>query len=249
MRIYLILMLFLVGCAHGPVEDEKFTIKTYLQSTPSSTIIVVHGSGGVTSHEESWAQTLKSQGYNSVILDSYSMRGISSHPGVVRRDFTADDRAREIVKLANWVSLQSWHKGKIGLIGFSQGGSAVLAVASESRMMIMHKIQPSDIKKIDFAVLYYPGCQIVPPDRDPLFPIQLHLAGSDDLAQPWRCYLGTSNLKNYEVSSYENARHTFDWRRGDVFIDGRHFSFNKEANAISREQTQKFMHKWSSLKN
>lgn len=244
-KLLLLISVVLCGCAHGPVEDEKFTIRTFLQPAPSSTIIVVHGSGGVTAHEEAWAQTLKSQGYNSVLLDSYSMRGISSHPGIVRRDFTTDDRAREIVKLANWISLQPWHKGKIGLLGFSQGGSAVLAVASESRMMIMHKIQPSEIKKIDFAVLYYPGCQIVPPDRDPLFPIQLHLAEKDDLAQPWRCYIGTSNLKNYEVSSYENARHTFDWHRSDVFINGRHFSFDSNANKLSREKTQEFMRRQS----
>lgn len=239
-------LLFLNGCAQGPVQDEKFTIKTQLQSKPASTIIIVHGSGGVTTHEEAWALKIKSQGYNTIILDSYSMRGISSHPGKVRNDFGADDRAREIIKLAKWISLQSWHKGKIGLIGFSQGGSAILALSSKSRMEIMQKISLDEIKKIDFAILYYPGCTIAPPDREPVFPIQIHFGEQDDLAQPWRCYPNSLIHKNYEIFFYENARHTFDWERSDIHINGHHFSHSRSASDASRARTNEFIKKWVS---
>lgn len=74
-----IFIIMLVGCGTAPISDEKFMISTYLQATPKDTIIVVHGSGGVTKHEISWAMQLKEMGLNAVILDSYTRRGIGSH--------------------------------------------------------------------------------------------------------------------------------------------------------------------------
>ncbi len=244
--IYFAITFFLVGCVSGPVESEKFLIKQHIQTNPSHTIIVVHGSGGVTAHEEAWALQLKSEGLNSIIIDSYTKRGISSHPGKIINDFGADDRAREIIKLAKWIKTQPWHKGKIGLIGFSQGGSAILALSSKTRMEIMNKISDIEIKNINFAILYYPGCMIAPPDREPLFPIQIHFAEQDDLAQPWRCYPNSLTHENYELFFYKNARHTFDWSRSDVFINGRHFSYHHHSNIESRERVKEFI--WKNLK-
>jgi dienelactone hydrolase len=235
------LSLMLASCATNPVETEKFTIKTYLQEKPTHTILVIHGSGGVTTHEESWAKTLKESGLNVLILDSYSARGIRSHMGRVLTEFGADDRAREIIKLSEWTKQQPWHKGKIGLLGFSQGGSAILASASPLRMQVMNKISTEEIKSVDFAITYYPGCSIVNPDLKPVFPIQIHLAELDDLAQPWRCYPNTLTDKNYELHFYKDARHTFDWMRSDVRIDGRHFAYHKEADKLSRQRVSDYI--------
>jgi dienelactone hydrolase len=240
-KFIVIVVFLLIGCASGPVDDEKFLIRTHIQNYPANTIVVIHGSGGVTAHEEAWALQLKNEGYNTVIIDSYTKRGISSHPGKIIDNFGADDRAREIVKLAKWVKTQQWHKGKIGLIGFSQGGSAILALSSKLRMEIMNKVSEDDIKIVDFAVLYYPGCTIAPPDKEPLFPMQIHFAQQDDLAQPWRCYPNTLTHKNFELFFYENARHTFDWARSDVFINGRHFSYHHQSNMESRERVKTFI--------
>ena len=239
----LIIPAILVGCGTGLLEDEKFIISTHLQSTPKDTVIVVHGSGGVTKHEISWAMELKTLGLNAVILDSYTRRGIASHTGKVRNDFGVDDRAREIIKLAEWISAQPWHKGKIGVIGFSQGGSTILAASSPERMKILNNIPIERLMRINFAIAYYPGCMLAPAAAEPAFPIQIHFAEDDDLAQPWRCYPKSLTNENYDLKFYKNARHTFDWARQDVYINGNHFSYNQEANKASRESVRIFIEK------
>jgi dienelactone hydrolase len=237
----LALSLTLISCAQKPIESEKFTIRNYLQDKPTHTIVIAHGSGGVSTHEETWASQIKKTGLNVVILDSYTSRGIQSHTAEVLSHFTVDDRARELIKLAEWIKQQPWHKGKVGLLGFSQGGSAVLASASALRMQAMNKMPVEKLQKIDFAITYYPGCAIVNPDPTPAFPIQMHLAEQDDLAQPWRCYPHTLTDKKYELHFYKDARHGFDWQRADVKINGRHFSYNREADFLSRQRVAAFI--------
>lgn len=237
------MFMILSGCGTGPIADEKFLISTYLQPLPKDTIIVVHGSGGVTKHEISWAMELKALGLNAIILDSYTRRGIGSHTGKVRNDFGVDDRAREIVKLSEWIATQPWHKGKIGLIGFSQGGSTILAASSPERMKILNNMTIERLKHIHFAIAYYPGCMLAPPAPDPVFPIQIHFAEDDDLAQPWRCYPKTLTNQKYDLNFHKNARHTFDWARPDVYINGNHFSYNRDADKASRESVREFIKK------
>lgn len=237
------------ACAEKPIESEKFTIKKYLQKEPTNTIIIAHGSGGVTTNEENWAISLEKTGINVLILDSYSARGIPAHTAGVLSHFTVDDRAREAIKLTEWVKEQPWHKGKVGLLGFSQGGSVVLAAASGLRMSAMNNLSIDRIKSIDFAITYYPGCAIVSPDPAPVFPIQMHLAELDDLAQPWRCYPNTLTDQMYELHFYKDARHTFDWQRGDVKLNGRHFAYNKEADELSRKRLAAYIEKQTASKD
>lgn len=91
-------------------------------------MLLAHGSDGVSGHHRRWAINVRDWGYNAVIIDHYTLRGIKRHTGVFLTGVMGHDRALDMIGVASWVKSQSWHQGKIAVIGFSQGGGGVLAL-------------------------------------------------------------------------------------------------------------------------
>jgi len=220
-----------------PISVTEF--KAYKDRT-APTVLISHGSDGVQRHHMQWAREVQSWGFNAVIVDHYSLRGISMHVGVVLPNMRGEHRARDLVEAARWVKSQTWHSGKISVIGFSQGGSGVLSLVN-SKDWEYHKILSKDEEMpITSAVAFYPGCSISFPPITPSMPVQIHLAGEDTLAFTSYCVPLTD--KNYVVHRYDNATHAFDVYLGSYQPSFRH-RYDASITAKATKHTKDFLYK------
>lgn len=212
---------------------------------PKPTVIVGHGSAGVTPIEYEQARHVQGWGYNAVIVDHYTARGIKRHTGMRIAGGLPDDRAADMVAVAKWVTQQPWHKGKIAIIGISQGGAGVWALANERNMRSHSAIQVTDedLKLIAVGVAMYPACapDLASPPRAPIFPVQLHIGEADDLALPRWCE--TFGNPKYEKHIYAGATHSFNY--AGVVPNNTRFThrYDYEADKLSQSRIKIYLDK------
>jgi dienelactone hydrolase len=200
------LLALLVGCATPvdtvfksrsgaslPVQVELFLSTS---NQPKPTVVIAHGSGGVKPSQRVWASLAQSWGYNAVVIDHYTLRGIGDHTGRIAPGAAAYDRAQDMNAVANWIKQQPWHQGKLAVVGFSQGGAGVFSLISSNTPYAA-------------AIAFYPACAINAPPGSPQIPTQVHLAESDNLAYIGYC-TPALNRSQYEYYIYKNATHVFD---------------------------------------
>ena len=209
------------------------------------TVIVGHGSAGVTPIERQQAFNLVGWGYNAIVVDHYTARGIKTHTGMAIKGGLPDDRAADMIAVAKWIKQQPWHKGKIAIIGVSQGGAGVWALANERNMRSHSAIQVTDddLKLISVGVAMYPACHysLASPPRDPFFPVQLHIGGADDLAQPQWCE--TFGNPKYEKHIYDGATHSFNY--AGVIPNNTKFThrYDRQADELSQSRIRSYLDK------
>jgi len=200
------LLVLLVGCATPvdtpfksnsgsslPVQVELFLADSM---QPRPTVVIAHGSGGVKPSQRVWASLAKSWGYNAVVIDHYTLRGIGDHTGSIVHGAGPYDRAQDMNAVANWIKQQSWHQGKLAVVGFSQGGAGVFSLISSNTPYAA-------------AITFYPACAINAPPSSPKVPTQVHLAENDNLSYIRYCTPTLTNAR-YESYIYKNATHVFD---------------------------------------
>jgi len=210
---------------------------------PKPTVLVGHGSGGVSPSELNQAFAVFNWGYNAVVVDHYTARGIKVHTGVPVNGGLPNDRAADMIAVAKWVKQQPWHTGKIAIIGFSQGGAGIWALANEKNMRshLAIEIAEEDLRLISAGVAMYPACHatFASPPIDPLFPVQLHLAGSDDLALPHWCE--TFGNSKYDKHIYPGATHVFDF--AGVIPNNTRFThrYDREATELSQSRIKSYL--------
>lgn len=179
--------------------NNEVAVKIEKLSEPAPTVILVHGGAGVraSNNMNVWAYIVKGWGYNVVTVDLFSKRGFYE---LAQQGWKLSfrTRANDVIEVAKYISAQPWHKGGIGVIGFSQGGSTVFTIGHDRSQIV-----------ISAGVAFYPGCSYESPPFTPSMPTQIHFAMKDDLANPYLCG-GNFSLKKYNVQRYKNASHTFD---------------------------------------
>ena len=233
----------------GQLSTELLLVKA--DSAP--TVILSHGGGGRWEHQTRWGRTLNENGFNVVIVDHFTAKGVAAHVGKVNPKTLPAERVKDLVAVATWVSQQSWNRGKVGVIGFSQGGSGVNLLANTREVKRISGIDPSDLSVFGAVVSYYPGCGIAggtPPDL-PYLPAMVHLAMNDGLADPFWCTSGYRKNENLTIYKYDGAPHSFDvevpgWRKTGVipavnriWVAERH----EPSNKLSRERTLAFFNR------
>ena len=176
---------------------------------PFAAIVVLPGCDGVGKHYREWAARLQSWGYVAMLVDSFRPRGVTTvcnhgmlvPPLVQAQDaFAAADYLRDLPYVDG---------DRLGVIGFSHGGWAVLKAVLESTTQQDHSTPFAG------AAAFYPGC--VKPDS-PLVSDTLILIGeSDDWTPAAACRRwydevekGTHTVK---IKVYPNALHGFDSAR------------------------------------
>ena len=125
---------------------------------PFPAIVAMHGcaglwtgSGQVSAREADWSQRLVEAGYAVLLPDSFRPRGLGALCNDRDRSLTPRERALDALGAADWLSSQSFvAKGRIGLLGWSNGGSTVLHVAGSPEARAFHAI-----------VAFYPGCRLI----------------------------------------------------------------------------------------
>lgn len=163
----LVLLLLLAGCA-GNVEivpepgdaAPKIPIALYRPggAGPFPAIVLLHHCGGIHGVTVDWRKRLVSWGYVVAVPDSFATRGFPS--GVCRDGTKVTGATRALDAYAALHLLEGLPEvipGRIGVIGHSHGGVAVLATVSES-VSAGARARAQAQGGFRAAIAYYPWC-------------------------------------------------------------------------------------------
>lgn len=191
---------------------------------PAPAVVFLHGCGGlisglshqIMSREMDWARHLNDRGYNVLMVDSFTPRGsgeMCSQSGF--KSWLYLKRPADAYGALAFLQTQPFVAAdRIGLIGWSNGGGAVL-LALDRRSG-----KPAAFTGPDFraAVAFYPGScdpQRLGSDWSPLVPL-LVLQGEKDVwtpAKPCAALAANAVALGSPVAfhAYPGAYHDFDW--------------------------------------
>ncbi|MFY8113563.1 MAG: dienelactone hydrolase family protein [Rhabdaerophilum sp.] len=175
---------------------------------PFPAVIALHGCGGLGSRGEvmsarhrDWGDRLQAAGFVVVFPESFASRGLGSQCNVRDRDVRSKDRAYDAFATAEWLAARpDIQRSRIGLLGWSNGGTTVLSAARDIR-------RP---KGVDFktAIAFYPGCRtMAEQDFRPRIPVTI-LHG---LADNWTPAAPCQSLPGVTFIGYPDAHHDFDY--------------------------------------
>lgn len=176
-------------------------------------MVILHGSGGVTEREQTWARELNGLGMATFVVNSFVGRGLSNTAAdqeQLSRLAMVVDAYRALEYLAGHPRVDP---SKIMLMGFSRGGGAA-HWAAVRRFAAMH----GPVGGLQFAgfIAFYPTC-----NRD-------FIDGFDVVSRPVRFFHGTADDYNpvtscrayvdrlrkagsdVELIEYAGAHHAFD---------------------------------------
>lgn len=192
--------------------------------TPRPVVVALHGCGGIyatigsrkgqlSARHQGMTNLLLAQGYSVVWPDSLTPRQETSlcEQPMASRQVRQSHRRSDVHTTLSWLAQQAWtDPHRVALLGWSHGGSAVLA-SSDNR----HKGPASGVTP-DMAVAFYPGCaEALRGPYQPSWPVHMLLGAQDDWTPAAPCVaLGQQAGMSFKV--YPNSHHGFDNPVGQV---------------------------------
>jgi dienelactone hydrolase len=174
-------------------------------------MVVVHGSSGVLQNDWDWARRLNDMGIATFVIDNFTGRGVTETATDQSRLSPAADTAGALAALQLLASHPKIDPKRIGVIGFSRGGSAAINTALEPmRLAVIN-----DDLRFAAHVSLYPGCGVpfVSAHLDGS-PILMLLGGKDNYTPASNCLAYADELRargaSIPVVVYPNANHGFD---------------------------------------
>ncbi len=199
----------------------------------SPAIVLMHGRAGayssrangvydastISQRHRYWAEYFADRGYFALVVDSFGPRG---HPGGFAAG-TYSERPADINEvtirpldaygaLRFLRSVEGVDDDRIGLMGWSNGGSAVLATMADDK--------PGDMRRLGFrgAIAMYPGCGLQGRFRRQGYrtyaPVVVFMGTSDEEVSHERCQTliraSADAGSSIVLQSYEGATHSFD---------------------------------------
>lgn len=193
---------------------------------PAPTVMLGHGCAGVINIQvQDFVHEFNRWGYNVVVVDSWTPRGINSVCKLKQPYYHPPARMQEFYDVAKIISNERWHNGRLGYIGFSHGGSLGLSLAGEGQIF-------------QAVVSYYPGCgPNAVKDRRMKIPTQLHISNGDTWTPAEQC----DTIYNVtERVVHKDATHAWDVRAPDRIYLGEPLRYHAQADRISKEATRRF---------
>ena len=194
-------------------------------ATSRGTVVALHGCGGLyattgsrkgqlNARHQAMADMLVADGYSVVFPDSLTPRGETElcTQKIASRKVSQTERRADALATLAWAAAQPWAEpGRMALLGWSHGGSAVLAATDKTRSDVLAQtVKPA------LAVAFYPGCTAALSSRyQPVAPLVLMLAEKDDWTPPEPCVVLGKSV-GAEVNVYANSYHGFDAPSGRV---------------------------------
>ena len=220
-----------------PSGDGKTTLTGYVfksAATPTKApaVVMVHGRSGAYSsraetyeadslsgRHKAWGRLLARQGYVAVLIDEYGSFGV---PGgyttaeLKNRPPELDDVVAR--PLHAYGALQYLRRRpdvdgqRIGMMGWSNGGSTTLAAMADDK--------PADMSKLGFkaAAAFYPSCVLRRRYQEqrykPYAPVKVFIGSGDKAVSPTICkqLVDRSRRRKGDIDmvTYEGATHSFD---------------------------------------
>ncbi|MEK9970934.1 MAG: dienelactone hydrolase family protein [Ferrovibrio sp.] len=201
----------------GPSRKGPVTVKAELflpdgVSGRMPAMVIHHGSGGVSNTREyAYAREFTKMGVASIIPDSFTPRGVKStvedQSTVSTNDMIAD--AFGALKLA--AAHPRIDPARIGITGFSKGGS----VAMRSGLQLMVNRHSKDGPRFALHVPFYAGCDTIYADmRTTGAPMLVLIGGADTYVGTERCVFAVERMRaagsHVDMVIYPNAQHGWD---------------------------------------
>jgi dienelactone hydrolase len=181
-------------------------------------IVMLHGcagayskSGELNPRHEMWGEYLAQHGYLTLMLDSFSARGVAEvcTQRDAERRLNASDRVGDIeAALAFLRARPDVDPKRIGLLGWSQGGSTVLLAVTKAS---------GNDAGFSAAVALYPGCSARAKNSDefhPRAPLLVLIGASDDWTPAEPCKVLTDAVaargEPMQTIIYPGTYHDFD---------------------------------------
>ena len=211
-------------------------------STKVPAMIVHHGSGGISdAREVRYARELVDMGVAALVIDSFTSRAIStvvSDQSLVSAREMTDDAFGMLKTLAQHPRVKA---DRIGIVGFSKGGSVALLSAHERNAS---RSLPAGLR-FALHVPFYPSCSdhFYKP-KITSAPILMLLGAADTYINPAICeeYAGTLKAQGAKISVtvYPGAQHGFDGVQTYTVAKGENWRrcvFDEQANGTWKERT------------
>ena len=220
MRLFLVLLLLACGAqAQGlpgseavilRVDDESIYAHLFRPKKEGRVpaMVLVHGFDGVSDAREGfWARELARLGVATLVIESFSARGVGTSIANQSRVSTAQG-VRDAYAALGFLATQPFvDPARIGIMGMSRGGSVAM------RAVDRHK-QDEAGPRFAAAVALYPGCVAQYRNPQPSAPLQVLIGERDDYTDIKACsdYLGRMRAAGgaAELRVYPGARHGFD---------------------------------------
>lgn len=185
---------------------------------PHPAVVMMHGCGGAYARDGSlnarhlmWGEYLANHGYTTLMLDSFTSRGIKElcTQKFAERTLKEADRVGDAyAALAFLRGQRDVDAGRIGILGWSHGGGSVLATISRL---------PKSDKGYAAAVAFYPGCTSkskAPQKFHPYAPLLVLIGESDDWTPAGACKVLTAAVaargEPMRIVTYPDTYHDFD---------------------------------------
>ena len=199
-------------------------------------VVVLHGSGGLSSHSTKIADRLGSWGYVALIVDSLGPRGMTSQSGRGR----AVDQAFDAYAALRYLSQSDFvDPARVAVLGQSMGGSAAFyAVDRDLTAQYFNE-------RFRAAVAYYPGCSIPAPMMTA--PTLVLIGEADDWNPAERCREMVKQARpdgaGITLTVYPGAHHAFDVveLKPGIRAIGHLVEYDEPAAKDAEEKTRAFL--------
>ncbi len=200
-----------------------------IEPTKRPVVIAMHGCGGLyatigarkgllNARHQAMGEMLAGEGYHVLFPDSFTTRGESAIcvQAIGTRNITQQQRRIDALGALAWVRQQPWADGQqVALLGWSHGGSAVLAATDATHA----QVQASKLAPFKTALAFYPGCaDALQRGYQPNTALTFFLGADDDWTPPASCIALAQQLQaqpvepkhRVELNVYPGAVHDFD---------------------------------------
>jgi dienelactone hydrolase len=258
-RLFLIFLLLPLGTFPGFAQQrETIALKREYRGQPIEVtgqlllppgtgrvpaVVIVHGSGGVSdSREFRYACEMSAMGVAALVIDSFKPRGIGNTVSDQEQVSSVEMAMDAFAALKALAAHPRLDASRIGIFGFSKGGTVSLLTAHERH--IARAALPPGLR-FALHVPFYPACTTHYLRRKTSgAPIYMLIGGADTYAGVAPCTEYTEKLKSdgakIEVKIYRDAAHGFDTDRAYNVPKGENWSrciFDEQPDGSYKERT------------
>lgn len=244
MRIARILyaVLLLAAAPAGAVQvsipsPDGVALRAVLELPPGPAtgfgIVMLHSCGGAFGRTDmQWMDLMRRDGHPVLAVDSFGSRGLVAQcqvPRDQRRAAPGTVRRGDALASAAWLAARpETPPGGVVLMGWSDGGSAVLAAASPAP-----DIRPGLLRGF---VAFYPVCELAAqnPGWHPAAPMLILSGEADRRAPTGPCRGLAARAPGIKLVSFPGVGHYFDAPRGPGWLRS-HAGRTTDADAAARE--------------